>query len=221
MLGEIYTDVGNVPRAEAYLDEALRVDPENILAMRNRAVLFEIQSKYEEALVELDRALAVDPRRYDLYIEKGRQYQALNEWDKALESYRAAVSIMQTPVTLDALGWGLYLSNDLLHAVRELRKAVELDPTYGPALAHLGMALYARRNYEEAAPTLERAIVLLDEQDERIEFFYSLGLAYIYKEPRECAKAEPWLRQALKIYAESLPALEGLRICASQATQSD
>jgi tetratricopeptide (TPR) repeat protein len=111
------------------------------------------------------------------------------------------------------LGWGLYLSGDSLQAVRELRKAVEMDPEYGLAVAHLGMALYSRRNYEEAAPTLERAIQLLDEKEVRIEYLYFLGLAHIYKVPRECDKAIPWLRRALEIHSGSGPALEGLRIC--------
>lgn len=214
VLGEIYSDVGNWSRAQEYLDQALAIDPNNILAMRNQAVLYELRGDYEAAVAQLDQAIAVAPKRFDLYIEKGRQFQAINQWDDAIASYQAAVAAMETPVTLDALGWGLYLSNDSLQALRELRKAVEMDPEYGPAVAHLGMAYYARRNYEEAAPTLERAISLLEENEVRIEFLYSLGLAHIYKVPRECDKAAIWLNRALEVHAASAPALEGLRICA-------
>ncbi len=213
VLGEIYSSIGNWSRSQEYLDEALAIDPENVLAIRNQAILYELQGDYSLAVTEFERGLAIDPDRFDLYIEKARQYRALNEWDLAIESYRAAVEVMETPVTLDALGWGLYLSNDTLQALRELRKAVELDPDYGLAVAHLGMAYYARRNYEEAAPTLERAMSLLDEQEMRIEFLYSLGLAHIYKVPRDCDAATLWLNKALELHAESLPALEGLRIC--------
>ncbi|MCB0113305.1 MAG: tetratricopeptide repeat protein [Caldilineaceae bacterium] len=213
VLGEIYSSVGNWSRSQEYLDQALTVDPENILAIRNQAILYELQGDYSLAVDQFNRALAIDPDRFDLYIERARQYRALDEWDLAIESYKAAVEVMETPVTLDALGWGLYLSNDTLQALRELRKAVELDPEYGPAVTHLGMAYYARRNYEEAAPTLEKGIALLDENEVRIEYLYSLGLAHIYKVPRECDKAVVWLQKALEIHAESLPALEGMRIC--------
>jgi tetratricopeptide (TPR) repeat protein len=215
VLGEIYASVGNWARGQAYLDEALTIDPKNVLAIRNQAVLYELRGDYRSAIGEFDRAIEIAPDRFDLYIEKGRQYQALYDWENAIATYQAAVDIMQTPVTLDALGWGLYLSNDSLQAVRELRKAVELDPEYGPAVAHLGMALYSRRNYEEAAPTLEQAIKLLEREERavRIEYYYFLGLAHIYKVPRECDKAIPWLRKALEIHSASGPALEGLRIC--------
>jgi tetratricopeptide (TPR) repeat protein len=214
VLGEIYSDVGNWSRAEDYLNQALTIDPQNVLAIRNLAILYELQGDYPEAIAELDRALAIAPERFDFHIEKGRQYQAISDWESALKSYQAAVEVMETPVTLDALGWGLYLSGDSLQALRELRKAVEMDPTYGPAVAHLGMAYYARRNYEEAAPTLERSLSMLDENEVRIEFLYSLGLAHIYKVPRECDQAVVWLNKALEIHAGSLPAQEGLRICA-------
>jgi tetratricopeptide (TPR) repeat protein len=213
VLGEIYSDVGNWSRAQDYLDQALAIDPQNVLAIRNQAVLYELRANYQQALVELDRALAIAPDRFDLHIEKGRQYLALGDWENVLKSYQAAVDVMETPVTLDALGWGLYLSGDSLQALRELRKAVEMDPEYGPAVAHLGMAYYARRNYEEAAPTLERSLALLDEKEIRIEYLYSLGLAHIYKVPRECDQAIIWLNKALEIHSGSLPAREGLRIC--------
>lgn len=213
VLGEIYSDVGNWPRAEAYLEEALKLEPDNVLALRNMAVLYELQGEYEQAITYFDQAIAVAPDRPDLYIERARQYQALEEWDKALESYQAAVDVAETPLTLDALGWALYLSGDTLQALRVLRKAVELDPEYGPALAHLGMVYYTRRNYEDAAPTLEKAVQILGEEETRIEYYYSLGLAYIYKKPRECDKAIPWLRKALEIDPDTPPALEGLRVC--------
>lgn len=213
VLGEIYSDVGNWARAQDYFDQALAIDAQNVLAIRNQAILYELRGDYEQAIAQLDRALAIAPHRYDFHIEKGRQFQALGDWESALKSYQAAVEVMETPVTLDALGWGLYLSGDSLQALRELRKAVDMDPNYGPAVAHLGMAYYARRNYEEAAPTLERAFTLLDDEEVRIEYLYSLGLAHIYKVPRECDQAIIWLNKALEVHSGSLPALEGLRIC--------
>lgn len=212
ILGEIYSDVGNWSRAQSYIDQALAVDPEHVLALRNQAVLYELQGDYERAIDIFRQAIEVAPDQPDLYIELGRQYQALSDWDNAIASYNAAVDVAPTAVTLDALGWGLYLSGDTLQAQRELRKAVEADGEYGPALAHLGMAYYARRNYEEAAPTLEKAVAILGDES-RIEYYYSLGLAYIYKKPQECEKARPWLLISLEIDPDTPAALEGLRLC--------
>jgi len=214
VLAEIYTDVGNQDIAQQRLDEALAIDPNHVLALRNQAYLYEKRGKYPEAIAALDQALAHDPQRSDLYMEKARMYRVgLADTQKAIEAYRAAVDANKTPVTLDALGEGLYNAGDHLQSVRVLREAVELDPNYGPALVHLGMSLYARRNYEDAVTNLEKGLALIGDSA-REDHLYTAGLAHIYKEPRECAQAEPWLRKTLEKNPESAPALAGLRICA-------
>jgi tetratricopeptide (TPR) repeat protein len=76
------------------------------------------------------------------------------------------------------------------------------------------MALYARRNYEDAADALEKGLNILGD-DVRIEQIYTLGLAHIYKEPTECDKAIVWLRKALEVDPETGPALEGISLCES------
>jgi len=212
-LAEIYTDVGNWGIAESYLEQALAADPRNVLALRNKAYLAEMRGDYTGAIAAYEEAIAVAPYRFDLYIGKGRQYRVgLRDFEKAIEAYRAAAEAYRAPVTLDALGDGLYNAGDHLQAVRVVQQAVEMDPNFGPAQIHLGMALYARRNYEDAVVALERGLELLGDRV-RIEQIYTAGLAHIYKDPSDCDKAEPHLRRALEIEPNAGPALEGLRIC--------
>ncbi len=216
ILGEIYTDNGDWSRAENYLQQALAIDGQNVLALRNAAYLDETRGKYEDAIKAYDKAIAVAPYRFDLYIEKGRQYRVgLLDYDKANATYQKAVDVYKSAVTLDALGDGLYNAGDHLQAVRVLRQAIELDPNYGPAQVHLGMALYARRNYEDAAVALEKGLSLIGDSA-RIEQIYTLGLAYIYKDPSDCGKAVVWLRKALAVDPQSGPALEGMGLCKAQ-----
>jgi tetratricopeptide (TPR) repeat protein len=213
ILGEIYADVGNWVRSQEYLDQALEADPDNVLAHRNQAWLYERQGDYDLAIAAYNAAIERAPNRADLYIGKGLQYQALFMWDEAIEAYTQATEVNpNVAFTWDALGWGLYLSGDPLQALRVLRQAVEVDPADGNAQAHLGLVYYARRNYEDAVPALETGISILGDAS-RIEYYYQLGLAHIYKEPQECDKAIPWLNKALEIDPGSLPALEGLRVC--------
>ncbi len=183
ILAEIYTDEGNWGVADDYLNQALEIEPENVMALRNRAYWHELQGEYEEAIAAYDAAIAAAPYRFDLYIGKGRQYRVgLLDFEQANAAYRQAVEAYESPVTLDALGDGLYNAGNYLGAVETLRRAIELDPNYGPALVHLGMAYYARRNYEDAASYLEQGLAIIGDAA-RIEQLYTAGLAHIYKVP--------------------------------------
>lgn len=213
VLGEIYTDVGNPELAEQYINQAIALDPKDVLALRNRAYFLEQRGVYSDSVSAYEAAIAVAPQRFDLYIEYGRLLRVgIGDFEKAVAVYRQAVDVYEAPITLDALGDGLYNKGDHLQAVRELRKAVEMDPDYGPAQVHLGMALYARRNYEDAATALDKGLTLIGDRA-RVEQLYTAGLAYIYKEPRDCDKAMPWLQKALVMDASSPPALDGLTRC--------
>lgn len=214
VLGEIYTDERRWSDAETYLQQALALEPDNITALRNWAYYHGQKGDYEVAIEAYLAAIEAVPHRFDLYIELGRQYSVgLGDFEQAVEMYRQAVTVYEAPITLDALGEGLYNRGDHLQAVRELRQAVALDEHYGPAQIHLGMALFARRNFEDASLHLERGLTIVGEAA-RIEQIYTLGLAYIYKEPRECDKAIPWLQRALAISPDNGPALDGIAICA-------
>jgi tetratricopeptide (TPR) repeat protein len=220
VVGEIYTDEGNWSQAEYYLTQALNKDPNNVLALRNRSYYFELLRDYDQAIPALLQAIAVAPKRFELYIQLGRQYHVgLADYEKATEAYAAAVQAYESPMTLVAQGEGLYNTGDYLQAVRVFRKALEMDPDYGPALVNLGMALYARRNYEDAAPSFEKGIPLMGDQA-RIEHFYTAGLAYVNKEPRDCESAIPWLLKALEIHSGAVPALQGLNTCGVGAPQT-
>jgi tetratricopeptide (TPR) repeat protein len=213
VLGEIYADVGQWDIADDYLTQALTLAPENVTALRNRAYYHERRGDYENAVKGFEAALAIAPYRFDLYIELGRQYSVgLGEFEKAVDTYRKAVEVYEAPITLDALGEGLYNRGDHLQAVRELRRAVEMDARYGPAQVHLGMAFFARRNFEDAALHLETGLQLIGDEA-RIEQVYILGLAYTYKEPRECDKALAWFQIALTLSPDNGAVREGMAAC--------
>lgn len=213
IMAEIYTDEGNWSVADEYLTQAITLEPDNVMALRNRAYWHELQGDYESAIASYDAAITAAPYRFDLYIGKGRQYRVgMLDFEQANAAYKQAVEAYEAPVTLDALGDGLYNAGNYLGAVETLRRAIELDPNYGPALVHLGMAYYARRNYEDAAIYLEQGLAIIGDEA-RIEQLYTAGLAHIYKSPSECDKAEPWLRKALEIHPDATPASEGLRLC--------
>ena len=103
------------------------------------------------------------------------------------------------------------MRGDHERAIVSLEKAIEVDPAYGPAQAHLGMVYYTRRYYEKAIEYLEQAIANGATSE---EYYYTLGLSYVYLD--RCAEARPWLEKALELNPNSSPAHEGIRRCGDQ-----
>lgn len=217
VLGEIYTDVGNWETADTYINQALAADPRNVLALRNKGYLLERQGSYTDAVAAYQQAVEVAPKRFDLYIEKARQYRVgLEEFDKAIEAYQQAVSVYRSAITLDALGDGQYIAGDFLSAVRTLREAVDLDPNYAPAQVHMGMALFSRRNYEDSAAAFETGLPVLGESA-RVEQLYRAGMANVLKDPANCTRANFWFDKVLAQDEGNGDALDGKRFCVENA----
>ena len=185
------------------------------MARRNLAYWYEIQWDFEQSIAEYGRAVELAPKRPDLFIELGRQYESQKEWGLAIESYEKAVNAGETAFALDALGWALSQSGDHLQALRILKRAAELEPENGLVLAHLGVAYYHRLNYESAAETLEKAMSLMNENEINAQFTLTLGLSHVYKKPQECDRAVPWLRKTLEFAPGLSSALLGMRRCSS------
>ena len=194
----------------------MRLNPQNVDAHRALAYAFNVQGKYRESIAAYTEAIAVHPRLARLYYELGLNHSALSNYDQAIEHYRQAIAINPTyAVAYDALGWAYYYQDDPERAIIELERAVAMDPENVEASAHLGMALYRRQRYEDAVAPLEKAVTLLMAQEKRVNeaYLYTLGLSYIYGEPRNCEAAVPWLEEALALNPFSQPALVGLQTC--------
>jgi tetratricopeptide (TPR) repeat protein len=226
VLGEIYADLGNWERAQGYVTQALTIDPANVLALRNQAFLYERQGVYDAASQAYDKAIAAAPYHFDLYIEKARLLRiGLADFSGSIALLEKAVDIYEAPITLTALGEGLYTNGDHPRAIRILRKATEMDANFGTARIFLGMSLYARLNFEDAASELDRGLELVGPENARVEQLYTAGLAHVAKEPPECDKATPLFQIAIKKELEisgaiSAPLLQGLRSCGLEYSSS-
>ena len=85
-------ETGNVARAERELAEALKIDGTLADAYWQRGVLRARQGAVRDAVIDLVRALELNPARHevhaalaDAYYDLGRERDALTEWQKAVQ----------------------------------------------------------------------------------------------------------------------------------------
>src|SRR5271156_5556813 len=91
-LGMIRFQQNDPVAALAYFDRAAAIQP-GFASFTNRGVALQGLGRFEEALENYDRALALQPNNAVLFYNRGRVLQDLARFEEALDSYRQALRI--------------------------------------------------------------------------------------------------------------------------------
>ncbi len=161
----------DVSRGVEYINEALRIDPENARAWVELARAHLIQAGYgwvpvgegvASAQEAVRRALAIEPDLAEAYVMLGRiQLYFLWDWKGADASYRRAQEL--APGNAVGLhGVGIILENEgrADEAIAFYRLAIEQDPLSAGAYARLGKALLRVDRLAESEAAFRTAVEL-------------------------------------------------------------
>ena len=93
-LGQLYAEkVGDLTKAEDYLNKALSLDPENATVIGNLGIVHAMTGRSDEAIVLFDRALAADPKNAGMYFNKARALRQLGRIAEADRMSERAVQL--------------------------------------------------------------------------------------------------------------------------------
>lgn len=143
---------------ETLFAHALAVTPNNATARLNLGEALQEEGKREEALAEYQRAVQLDPARFEAYNNIGRLLSDAGKPTEALEYCRTAVSL-NPGLSASHIGLGVVWAElgRYEEALSEFTQAGRLDdrsaaPPFqgGRVLLKLGRGADARRQFEEA-----------------------------------------------------------------------
>ena len=135
--------------------KVLALAPRHTLARYNLALVLKRTDRLQEALDELDRALAIEPRP-EAYYTRGVIYWHLGDLDRATTALGDAVAVEpRFAEAYETLGSVLKAKRDGPGAAAALRRAIALRPDLPAAHYTLGQVL--RMNGEESAARTELA----------------------------------------------------------------
>ncbi len=119
---------------------------------RLRAIVLDNLARHDEALIELDRALELNPESHNAHYLRARMLDALDRLEEARAASQEAVSLEpETPMYLRQLG-DLWVDADPVAAEGHYRAALAIDPNDSTVLTNLSKALlHQHRNAEAAA----------------------------------------------------------------------
>ncbi|HEY9233108.1 MAG TPA: tetratricopeptide repeat protein, partial [Blastocatellia bacterium] len=125
-MGLVYQGKLDNFRAERAFKRAVEIDPNWAAPHFNLALLYRAQQN-EAALAELEQAAALDSKNAGLLVALGDEYFAKQQWPRAAESYRKAITNKPNDDNLHTkLGHALYSQGLQAEADREYQKAREL-----------------------------------------------------------------------------------------------
>lgn len=148
-------------KAENYLQQALKIQPNNAEALRLLGVASALQKKYPEALKYFDKVIKLSPRNGVAHSNRGNVLQELGKYKDALLAYDVALSLESSYVeAYNNRGNALQALGRYQEALHAYSSALSLAPNYSEAYVNQGNALQALGRYEEAITAYGAAIFL-------------------------------------------------------------
>ncbi len=188
---------GRITEALGEMDQATALAPLNAEMANFHGQVLLLAGRYPQAEKAFQKVLELDPYMTDTHNNLGALYDRMGRKTEAEEQYRLALAdpAYTTPEKV-RMNLGLLYASEGRdeEAVRELRKAVEIDPKYYQAHYELAARLDAAGKLEEA--TREYEVAAPDYRTSG-EYHYRLGFAYLRLGDK--ARASEHLRKVLEV----------------------
>lgn len=208
LLGDAYTQVHDLAKAESAYRKATEAQPEDINLRRELAQTLLNEDKYTEALEQYQRLASIEPDDPDNYLRQAEIYQQLKQFDKAEQN--VVLAKQHAPGNLEVIYYesSIYEAQGRLDdAIRVLSDAVtgvksqsEFKPSRRRTLAilyqQLGQLYREAGNYTAAVNTLEEMRRLGPEEDHRARVM----IIDNYRAARDISKALQASADALQAY---------------------
>jgi Flp pilus assembly protein TadD len=162
-LARALLNLGRTDEAKAWLDKALKFNPQNYRAWYERGF---IESKTDKAaaIADMEKAVSIQPNFASLRRDLGMlQFQQQNYAEAAKHLAKAAELGVDDAPLYNFLGIAYGHTNRLRQAVESYRRAIKLDPALAEAHLNLGYALQrlgdpagAQKAYEQACRLQEK-----------------------------------------------------------------
>lgn len=150
--------VGMMGDVQTTLDNA-KANPKDAEAQIKAADLYLEIQRYDDALQFYSKAAELKPDSFEANANIGQIYMGKKEFVKAGEFYAKALEVNKTDAGLRSdLGLTFYLREppDSKRAIKEYKRALEIDPNHEAALQNLTVALKGIGEKEEYSQVIVR-----------------------------------------------------------------
>jgi len=165
------------PANLASLTDVLNKNPSDPQAYNMRGSVLGQSGRYQEALTDFEKAIALDPNYSQAYANRGLAYRQLGQLDLALADYNRALDI-DSAYAAAYVGRGMVRRDkgQLHEALQDFNKAIQIRPDNAQAYFNRGLLYQGQRQFQYAIDDFSTAIGLSQQQAEP---FVERGLSYL------------------------------------------
>lgn len=193
-LGLAQADAGKLDLAISTLKDAIELDPRDIRAYFNLAILYDKKNDPQSALKTYQKIIEINPNFPPAYINSGYLYQQLDQLEKSIEQYQKALLIdPKDPYAHYHLALVYDKKGNLDSALNEYQETVALIP-YSQAYNNMGIIYAKQGNLTKAIRAFQ---ISLDIDPNNAKTYFNLG--QVYETAGDTDKAISQYEEGLKI----------------------
>lgn len=174
--------------AFAALNEALRLDPNNVTALRVRGFGYKQKKQYDSALADYDKAIQIEPNNESNYVLRRFLYEDWGKIDKAIEDQTTILNFLLRNNSADnqklveefqKRAEFYEKKSDYENAIKDYTEAIRIKPDSELLFYLRGKAYEKKGDFENAVKDYTE-LIRLDSEDEqnyyqRAEVYRKLG----------------------------------------------
>jgi tetratricopeptide (TPR) repeat protein len=184
----IRTDLGKVDEAVQSIDRVLAIDTDDYDALMAKGLLLLRQKKFVEAAQAFTKAGEVNARSSDALFCLGWAYETgadapeiqqaarQERLQKAAEAYEKCASMDPGVRPRNSVGFLYLLTNKHAEALKQFKRALDIDPDFAPAHNNMGLASDLADNRSEAKKRYELVLSKIDKDNIRARVMLALDL---------------------------------------------
>ena len=143
-------------------------------AYYNRGIVYMNEKKYDQALYDYSKAIALNPNYPEPYYNRGIVFMNEKRYDQALDDFSKAIKF--NPKFIQAyINRGIVFMKEgkYLQAINDCNKAIELNPNNAEAYYNRGSVFMNSKKYDQALDDFSKAIA---QNSNYVEAFINRGV---------------------------------------------
>jgi len=127
--GSAYRVHGDLKRAVADYDQAVKLDPREADIFYRRGIALGMSGEADRAIADFDQAIKLEPDHAGALYSRGLTYANTGRWERALEDYDQAIKLSPNNVTAISNRGNAYLAlKQYDRAIADYDRAIALEP---------------------------------------------------------------------------------------------